>query len=98
MKEFLESSVAKVEKCQAQYDAVNTLWAEVCDFYMLPASDEKRAKSEKLFAFFNGFFDDVQKSLPKPEKKSAGAKKKMQNAAANAAMMAELQNKLKQKK
>lgn len=88
---FLENSKSKVEKCQTEYDAVMKFWAEVCDFYMFPQSDEKRGKSDKFFEFFLGFFDDVQKSLPKPEKKSA--KKKMQNAA----MMAELQAKLAKK-
>lgn len=89
MQKFFDNSVARVEKCQNEYEAVVKLWNDVCDWYMLPASDEKRTKSEKLFEFFNGFFNDVQKSLPKPEKKPTGgaaAKKKFQNAA----MMAEL--------
>jgi hypothetical protein len=59
---------------------------------MIGKSDEMRQKSDKFFTFFTEFFNDIQKNMPKAEKKkpakaamTSGAKK-----AGAAAMMAEL--------
>jgi hypothetical protein len=38
-----------------------------CDYFMIAKSEEIRLKSEKFFAFFTAFIDDVHKFLPKPQ-------------------------------
>lgn len=61
---------------------------------MLGKSDDMRSKSDKFFIFFQEFFNEVSKCMPKPEKKpkkigiGAAAKKGAQQA-----MMEELKAK-----
>ena len=50
-------------------------YAESCDYYLIEKSDEKATNSQEYFKFFNGFIDQVVKSMPKEEKKRAAAPK-----------------------
>ena len=45
------------------------MFETTCDLFMIPKSDEKRDKSELFFQFFVDWIADVQKNMPKVEKK-----------------------------
>ena len=50
-------------------------FTESCEFYLIDKSDEKAQNSQEYFKFFCSFFDQVNKSMPKEEKKRAAASK-----------------------
>lgn len=73
---------------------MQSTFKEVCDVYMFGKNDEARQKSEKFLAFWGTFIDDVQKNMPKVEKKKAPKKPSKTSApkksAADDALQAEL--------
>ena len=91
IKKFLADSESKVQQAFDECDIMMKKYAEICDFFMFGKNDEVRNKSDKFFAFFIEFFNEVQKNMPKPEvkkaKKAVGMAAKKAGAAA---MMAEL--------
>lgn len=56
-------------------------FAKTCDLFMLAKSDEKRAKSEKFFAHFTEFFNQVDTAMPKIEKPKPAKKNNLKTAA-----------------
>lgn len=58
---FLADQEANVQKAQDQCEIMSKEYVDICDFFMLAKSDEMRNKSEKFFAFFTDFFNEVQK-------------------------------------
>jgi len=90
--EFLKGCDSQVEKFMTNMQLVQTKYVEISDLYMLEKKDEMRAKSEKLFAFWTEYFDQIQKCLPKPEEPKKEKKGKGKSAM-QAAMMVELAKK-----
>lgn len=100
MKVFMAQTGKQIEEMEAKLADLMKTYAEACDYYLIEKSDEKATNSQEFFKFFNGFIDQVVKSMPKEEKKRAAAPKGAPAAGAAGAkvgaanMMAEL--KLKQ--
>lgn len=64
IKKFLESTDEKVEEAEEQMVKVNKAFEEINDAYMVEKKDDMRSKSEKFFAFFANFIDQVDKAMP----------------------------------
>ena len=78
---FLVEQEPKVNNAKKAVDDVSNEFAKTCDLFMLAKSDEKRAKSEKLFAHFTEFFNQVHTAMPKIEKPKPAKKNNLKTAA-----------------
>jgi hypothetical protein len=100
MKAFMAQTAKQIEDMENKLAELMQTYASACEYYLIEKSDEKTTNSTEYFKFFNGFIDQVVKSMPKEEKKRAAAPKGGPAGAAGAKvgavnnMMAEL--KLKQ--
>lgn len=62
---------------------------------MLSKSDEKREKVEKFFSFWSELINKIDKEMPKPKVAPKNKMKMAAKKAGNAALMAELAQKIK---
>lgn len=67
---FLDEVDPQVEEMTEAMDKVHKEYEQTCDLYMIDKSDEKRTQSEKLFEFFNEFFDNIEKIFPRKRRAS----------------------------
>jgi preprotein translocase subunit SecE len=90
MVKFMEECGPELKKVEDQVSEIEKKFVDTADYYMLGKNDDLRKKSDKFFKFFTEFFDDIQKCLPKEEKKSKAKAGAAAKRAGHAAMMAEL--------
>ena len=76
METFLKEIEQKVKEYKVTQDKVAKEYKKACDFFMFKKDDPSDTEAKKLrtnslhfFEFFINFFGDVQKALPKDQKK-----------------------------